>query len=84
MSLFKECPGSKNIKAPYPEEVKCACGKAVEIWSDETRVICKHCKREVTREMLPSCLDWCSMAKECVGEKKYKHYLNAKKWKSEK
>lgn len=79
MSLYKECPGSKRIKKPFPEEVKCACGGMVEIWSDETSAICKNCKKEVRREMLPSCLDWCSMAKECVGEQKYRNYLQSKK-----
>ena len=36
-------------------------------------------KREVTKEMLPTCLDWCSLAKKCVGEEKYKEYLRSKK-----
>ena len=79
MTLFKECPGSKRIKSPFPEELECSCRHTVEIWSDEVSAICKNCKREVTREMLPSCLDWCSMAKECVGEQKYKRYLQSKK-----
>ena len=81
MSLFDHCPGSKRIKTPYPEEIKCFCGEGVEIWSDETTVECKRCKRVITREMLPSCLDWCSMAKECVGKEKYKNYEKAKKLK---
>lgn len=79
MSLYKECPGSQRIKKPYPEEIKCKCGQIVEIWSDETSATCKHCKKEISREMLPTCLDWCSMAKECVGGEKYKKYLQAKK-----
>jgi len=79
MSLFNSCPGSKRIKQPFPEETKCNCGQTVEIWSDETAVVCKKCGKKVTREMLPSCLDWCSMAKECIGEQKYKNYLKTKK-----
>jgi len=79
MTLFKECPGSERIKKPFPEEVKCACGHIVEIWSDEASTICKNCKKEVTREMVSSCLDWCSIAKECVGEEKYRKYLQSKK-----
>ncbi len=78
MSLYKECPGSKRIKKPYPEEIKCPCGQTVEIWSDEVSVVCKKCKRELTREMLPSCLDWCSAAKKCLGEQKFKMYLQSK------
>lgn len=79
MSVFKECPGSKRIKSPFPEELKCVCGKVVEIWSDEATTICKYCKRKISRDMLPTCLDWCAAAKECVGEKKYNKYLQAKK-----
>lgn len=79
MTLFKDCPGSKRIKTPFPEEIKCTCGQMVEVWSDEAGAICKKCKREVTRKMVPTCLDWCSIAKECVGGKKYKTYLQSKK-----
>lgn len=79
MNIFKECPGSKRIKSPFPEEIRCLCGNIVEIWSDEAGTICKKCKTRLTREMLSTCLDWCSMAKECVGEKKYKRYLQSKK-----
>ena len=78
MSLFKDCPGSKRIKTPYPEEINCSCGNRVEIWSDEAGVVCKNCKKIVAREILPSCLDWCLMAKECISEEKYKRYLRAK------
>ncbi|MFC1631421.1 hypothetical protein ACFL1I_08300 [Candidatus Omnitrophota bacterium] len=78
MSLYKECPGSKRIKSPFPEEIKCPCGKVAEIWSDETATICKHCRKKLTREMLPTCLDWCSVARECVGEQKYQRYLQTK------
>ena len=79
MTLFKECPGSKRIKKPYPEEIRCVCGQVIEIWSDEASAVCQHCKKEVTREMSPSCLDWCSAASECVGRKKYSKYLQCKK-----
>jgi len=77
--LFKECPGSKRIKKPFPEEIECTCGQMVEIWSDEASAVCNNCKRKVTRKMLPSCLDWCSLAKECIGKEKYKKYLQSKK-----
>ncbi len=79
MNLFKNCPGSKSIRTPFPEEIKCVCGGMTEIWSDETSAICKKCRRRVTRDMLPNCLDWCSQARECVGEVKFKKYLKAKK-----
>lgn len=79
MNLFKECPGLKRIRTPFPEEIKCSCGNIVEIWSDEVRAICKNCKREVIKELFPTCLDWCSMARKCLGEDRYKKYLASKK-----
>lgn len=78
MSLFDGCPGSKRIRQPFPENIRCRCGKEVEIWSDETETVCPYCKKNVNRNMPPSCLDWCSMAKECIGLEKFKKYKNHK------
>jgi hypothetical protein len=72
MSFFNTCPGSKNIKEPFPENIKCLCGKDVEIWSDEVEAMCAYCHRKAARCLAPSCLDWCKMAKECLGVYKYK------------
>ncbi len=73
-NMFKnECPGSKDIKSPKPEEIKCRhCGAEVEIWSDETETKCKQCGNVNSRLIGPTCLDWCAFAKECVGEDKYR------------
>ena len=70
--MFKnECPGSSEIKQPKPEDIKCRyCGADIEIWSDETETKCRACGKVNTREMGPSCLDWCAFAKECIGEEK--------------
>ncbi len=78
MSLYKQCPGAKSIKSPYPEEIRCNCGGILEIWSDEASTVCRNCKKEITRKMAASCLDWCLMAKECIGQAKYKKYLQRK------
>jgi ribosomal protein S27E len=71
--MFKEsCPGSKEIKQPNPEDIRCRhCMKDIEIWSDETEVKCKYCGKINMRSLGPSCIDWCAFAKECVGEQKY-------------
>ncbi|MFC1666511.1 phosphohydrolase [Candidatus Omnitrophota bacterium] len=78
MSFFDGCPGSKRIREPFPENIKCMCGKEVEIWSDETETVCPQCKKRVDRNMPQSCLDWCSMAKECIGLEKFKKYKKHK------
>ena len=81
MVLFSECPGSKRIKKPYPEEIKCSCGQTLEIWTDEASVTCNRCKKKVGRRMGSCCLDWCSMAKDCAGKAKYNRYLESKQTK---
>lgn len=64
--MIQKCPGqdSRNLKV---EIIRCpACGYKVEIFSDELRVRCPRCKRSVMRGKLPSCLDRCPYAKECM------------------
>jgi len=79
--MFKEsCPGSREIRQPSPEELVCrSCGKPVEIWSDETETVCKHCGAMNDRFMGPNCIDWCPHAKECVGVEKYERLANRDK-----
>ncbi|MBI5199420.1 MAG: phosphohydrolase [Nitrospirae bacterium] len=80
MALKDTCPGSSEIKSPYPEEIKCFfCGVITEIWTDETETTCKGCRKTISREMKPSCIVWCPAAKECVGAEKYERLMKAKK-----
>ena len=73
--MKESCPGSKEIRSPYPEELVCIfCGKKNEIWKDEPDTVCK-CGKTITRDMKPSCLQWCSVAKECVGSEKYERLM---------
>ena len=74
MSFFDTCPGSKRIKEPFPENIKCSCGKEIEIWSDEAETVCPHCRKKAYRDMPSSCIDWCSVAKECIGAQKFGKY----------
>jgi hypothetical protein len=69
------CPGSRKIRQPKPEQIICpACGHEAEIWSDELRATCPHCKKNIVREGVSNCLDWCDMGKECVGETLFNNY----------
>ena len=78
MGFLDGCPGSKRIKEPFPEIIKCRCGKGIEIWSDEIDATCPYCKKKVSRDIPQSCLDWCSMAKDCIGPEKYRKYKKNK------
>jgi len=78
--MLFECPGSKHIKQPVPENVTCPfCAYEVEIFSDEVKARCPNCKKFVVRGPIQSCLDWCKFAEACVGESAYKKYLDNKR-----
>ncbi|MBC7190410.1 HD domain-containing protein, partial [Candidatus Aerophobetes bacterium] len=79
MTSFK-CPGFYSFLQPKPESIRCPfCGEEVEIWTDEIKTLCPKCKNVVTRDILPQCIEWCSLAKECVGEKLYEKYIQNRK-----
>ena len=66
------CPGqdSRNLRI---ELYKCPkCGTEVEIFSDEVRVRCHQCGEMVYRERLPSCIEWCASARQCLGEARWR------------
>ncbi|HAM50922.1 MAG TPA: hypothetical protein DCP92_09630 [Nitrospiraceae bacterium] len=79
--MLKEgCPGSKEIRNPFPEELACFwCGTSNEIWSDETETVCKKCGKTISRDMAANCLLWCPAAKECVGVEKYERLIKTMK-----
>ncbi len=66
------CPGQdmRNLKVSLH---KCpSCGTEVEMFSDELRVRCPQCKTMVEQKEVPSCIEWCASAKECLGEERWK------------
>jgi len=76
--VIQKCPGQddRNIKS---ETIKCPdCGYQAEIFSDEIKVKCSKCRGLICRERLPSCVDWCKAARECIGEEKWKELKGEK------
>ena len=70
--MFNQCPGQDSRKA-QAESIICAnCGYVAEIFSDEIQVKCSKCKHLICKERLPTCVNWCKAARECIGEEKYK------------
>jgi len=45
------------------------------MFSDETRVRCRACGEYVCSEEVPSCIQWCSKARECLGEKRWRSLI---------
>lgn len=72
MTFAKTCPGSRSLREPTPEYLKCPnCGTEVEVWTHEQSYPCHVCGTRVFREQRPSCIDWCPAAKECIGPELY-------------
>jgi NADH pyrophosphatase NudC (nudix superfamily) len=70
--MYNKCPGqlSTNIRVAL---YRCPnCGAEVEIFSDEIKVKCYKCGGNVYPERIPSCIDWCASARQCLGEEKWK------------
>ena len=70
--MISKCPGEDNRNLRM-EMLKCPdCGYKVEFFSDEVKRKCPKCKSLVFRQRLPSCVDWCKVVRECMGEEEYR------------
>jgi len=66
------CPGQdfRNLRV---ELYMCPnCGAEEEIFSNETKAKCHECGEWIHKEKLPSCIDWCASARQCLGEDRWK------------
>jgi len=76
--VIYKCPG-QDRRFISAEALKCAaCGYEIEVFSDEIKIRCPRCRGLVYRETLPSCVDWCRYAKDCIGEQAYNNHLQNK------
>lgn len=41
------------------------------MFSDEIRVKCRACGAFVQKDSVPSCVEWCSQARACLGEERW-------------
>jgi len=70
--MYSQCPG-QDMRKLRVELYKCPnCGAEVEIFSDELKVKCHKCGQKVYKEKMPSCIDWCASARQCLGEERWK------------
>ena len=76
--MFSKCPGQDMRKLRVELFKRTKCGAEVEIFSDETRIKCLKCGTMVFKEHLPSCIEWCSAARQCLGEERWKALMGDK------
>jgi len=76
--MIDKCPGQdkRNVEAKL---LKCPnCAYEVELFSDEIKARCPKCSNWVFTDVMPSCIDWCKYAKDCIGSGTYEDYLKDK------
>jgi len=76
--MYSRCPGQdlRNLKVSLH---KCpSCGAKIEIFSDELKVKCQKCGAKVYKEKVPSCIEWCASARQCLGEERWKQLRGEK------
>lgn len=73
--MMAKCPGQdmRNLTVSYHPCPKCK--KPVEFFSDEMRIRCPHCKTMVYKDQVPTCIQWCKGAKDCLGPDLYKRLM---------
>ncbi len=70
--MIFQCPGQDGRRIRI-RDIQCpGCRYMVEIFSDELKRRCPQCRKWVYQENLPSCVDWCKLARECIGETRWK------------
>ncbi len=72
---MSRCPGQDTRKLTISIHPCPNCQRPVEMFSDEMRVRCPHCKTVVHKDRAPSCIQWCQAARECLGPELYDRLL---------
>lgn len=66
------CPGQGAVSLSAQVYPCPKCQTEVEIFSNEVKVKCYNCGEMVYQDVLPTCIDWCAAARECIGEERWK------------
>ena len=75
MFSSSRCPG-QELRQVTAELHTCPnCGYKVEIFSFEVRAKCPQCKTMVFKEAIPSCIQWCSAARKCLGDERWRELM---------
>lgn len=65
------CPGQSERDLQAELHGCPHCGYQVEIFSDELKANCPNCGNPVYQKTMPTCIDWCPAARDCVGPERW-------------
>ena len=69
--MIGKCPG-QDIRNLTASMCKCPnCSNEVEMFSDELRIRCPKCGKFVFNKRVPTCIEWCASARQCLGEERW-------------
>ena len=75
-----KCPGSDPLRSPRPQILPCpACGRDLEMWSDEVEITCPGCGEKVSGNLPVGCWEWCAAARDCLGADRHDRWLKIRK-----
>jgi rRNA maturation protein Nop10 len=72
------CPGQDGRQLTVSLHICPTCGSEVEMFSDEIRVKCRTCGSYVQKDSVPSCVEWCSQARACLGEERWRALMGTR------
>ena len=77
---LNRCPGAAAISGTPELNLKeCpSCGAEIEIFTNEQDTVCPSCGRVIYNDIL-SCVKWCDLAVDCVGEEKFNAMMGGQK-----
>ena len=70
------CPGSASLRRNITLEIRTCpqCGADVELFSSDHKATCDGCGFVVFKDV-QSCIQWCRLGKECIGEEAYARFV---------
>ena len=76
-NMTNGCPGRTTATLRVSIHKCPKCGNEVEMFSDELKFKCKKCGEYVYKEKVPTCIEWCASARQCLGEERWRKLRGA-------
>jgi len=77
--MLDRCPGAASLRGAQEIKVKICpeCDEEIEIFSRDTHVQCEC--GFIAYNDTQNCIQWCALARECVGDEIYNKFMPKKR-----